>query len=158
MGVRGRLAGRECPLLPFPTHPRHDLGEAGQGAGRGDLCVSICVCVCVHACASVCAGSAAGTGVCGRGGGGVFPCSEAPLIPQETLLTCHVTGCHRRAHLFLWWIITAVQEGTPAPKCVCPLVSLRAQPHSSGAILQDTEPTALLIIPAQGYFTTPNRS
>lgn len=47
MGVRGRLAGRECPLLPFPTHPRHGLGEAGQGAGRGDLCVSICVCVCV---------------------------------------------------------------------------------------------------------------
>lgn len=90
---RGRAwaPGRaRVPTPSFPTHPQHGLGEAGQELGGGSVCVHMCVCV--HACASL----YAGTGVRGRAGGGVFLCSEAPLIPpQKTLLTCDVTGCHR---------------------------------------------------------------
>lgn len=78
-GGRAWAPGRaRVPTPSFPTHPQHGLGEAGQGAGRG-VCVCPSVCVCVHACASVCAG----TGVCGCGGGGVFLCSEATLIPPK---------------------------------------------------------------------------
>lgn len=153
---RGRAWAPGRARVPTPSFPhtppaRPGRGRTGSREG-GSVCVHMCVCVCARVCIRVCRLCRRHRSVWAWWGRSVSVLRSPTNPPRNTSYTrCHWLP-QESTSLFLWWIITAVQEGTPAPKCVCPLVSLRAQPHSSGAILQDTEPTALLIIPAQGYF------